>query len=235
MLLHHEAEEIVNKIISKVKSKGLKVRSIIVFGSAVRGGEFKPGVSDVDVVLIVDKLEDLKGERFDDISKRLELGIFTTGQFLELYFSGDPLAHMIWLEGQAIYDDGFYMRVKSKGKPRVTELTIMKLKHWGLKDLVNALKSKSDPRTCLRALHHAIRNFARLRVARDKGIFIMTDSDLLSELDDALSAEYRKLLGMVSDGKESSDQLILEALRLIERLYGDSLTLSRIYEGLNVE
>ncbi|MEM0233453.1 MAG: nucleotidyltransferase domain-containing protein [Candidatus Nezhaarchaeales archaeon] len=232
-MLCREAEEIVNKIIDKVRGKELRIRSIIVFGSAVREGEFKPGISDVDVVLIVDKLDDLRGERFDDVSERLELGIFTTGQFLELYFSGDPLAHMVWLEGQVIYDDNFYEKIRSKGKPRITELTIMKLKYWGLKDLAKALKSKSDPGICLRALHHAVRNFARLRVVRDKGIFIITDSDLLDKLDETLSTKYRKFLGMVSESKEYSEQLILKALRLIEQLYGDSLL--QICRGLDVE
>lgn len=222
-MICHEVKEIVGKIVDRIRNRGLKVKSIIIFGSAVREGEFKPGVSDVDIVLIVDRLEDLKGERFENVGENLELGVFTTGQFLELHFSGDPLAHMIWLEGQVVYDDNFYEGVKSKGRPRITELTIMKLKHWGLKDLTKALKNKSDPRTCLRSLHHAVRNFARLRVARDKGVFRITDGDLLDELDKALSVEYRRFLNIMSERGKCDEQLIVEALKLMERLYGGPL------------
>lgn len=222
-LICQEAQEVINKIIDKIRCRGLKVRSVIVFGSAVREGEFKPGISDVDVVLIVDRPEDLKGESFEDVGKGLELGVFTTGQFLELYCSGDPLAHMIWLEGQVVYDDGFYKRIKSRSRPKVTELTFMKLKYWGLKDLAKALRSKNDPKACLRSIHHAVRNFARLRVARDRRVFSITDADLLEKLDETLSAEYRRFLRKMAEGKESNQQLILEALRLIEHLYGGPL------------
>lgn len=222
-MICQEAEKIVNRIVDRVRDKGLDVRSIIVFGSAVREGEFKPGISDVDVVIIIDKLEGLKGEDFKDVSENLELGVFTTGQFLELYFTGDPLAHMIWLEGQAVYGDNFYEKIKSKGRPRITELTIMKLKHWGLKDLAKTLKSKDDPIACLRSLHHAVRNFARLRVAMDRGVFSITDSDLLDKLDEALSVEYRRFLNMITERGKCDEQLIIEALRLIEQFYGNSL------------
>jgi len=221
-LICQEAMAVINKVVERVKDKGLKVRGLVVFGSAVRGG-FKPGVSDVDVLLIVERLEDLKGETFEDIGEGLELGVLTTGQLLELYYSGDPLAHMVWLEGQAIYDDGFYERLKSKGRPEVTELTLMKLRHWGLKDLASALREQKDPRARLRSLHHAVRNFARLRVARDKRVFKITDEELLGYLDESLSMKYREFLDKLASNGSRWEELLADALNLMERLYGGPL------------
>jgi len=220
-LICEEAMAVVNKVVERIKGKGLKVRSLIVFGSAVRG-DFKPGVSDVDVLLVIEELKDLKGEKFEDISG-LELGVLTTGQLLELYYSGDPLAHMVWLEGQAVYDDGLYERLKSKGRPEVTELTLMKLRHWGLEDLANALEDRRDPRARLRSLHHAVRNFARLRVARDEKVFKITDEELLGHLDEALSMKYRKFLNKLASNGSKWEGLLADAIDIIEQLYGEGL------------
>ena len=221
-MICEEAMAIVNKVVERVKDKGLKVRSLIVFGSAVRG-EFKPGVSDVDALLVVERLEDLKGEKFEDIGGGLELGVLTTGQLLELYYSGDPLAHMVWLEGQAVYDDGLYERLKSKGRPKVTELTIMKLRHWGLEDLVNALEDQRDLRARLRSLHHAVRNFARFRVAKDEKVFKITDEELLDCLDEALSAKYREFLNKLASDGSRWEELLADAISIIEQLHGGPL------------
>lgn len=221
-MTHEDVMAVINKVIERIKDKGLKVKSLIVFGSAVRGG-FKPGVSDVDVLLVVERLEDLKGEKFEDISGGLELGVLTTGQLLELYYGGDPLAHMVWLEGRAVYDDGFYEKLKSKGKPEVTELTLMKLRHWGLKDLADALRDHRDPRARLRGLHHAIRNFARFRVAKDKRVFRITDEELLSHLDEALSTKYREFLNKLTSDESKWKELLADAINLMEQLHGGPL------------
>jgi hypothetical protein len=213
---------VINKVVERIKGKGLKVKCFIVFGSAVRG-RFKLGVSDVDALLIVERLEDLKGERFEDMGDGLELRVLTTGQLLELYYSGDPLAHMVWLEGLAIYDDGFYEKLKKKGRPKVTELTLMKLKHWGLKDLAEALRGRGDPRVRLRSLHHAVRNFARFRVARDKKVFKITDEELLGHLDEALSTKYREFLNNLTSDGSRWKELLADALSLSEQLHGGPL------------
>jgi hypothetical protein len=228
---------VINKVVERIKERELKIKSFIVFGSAVRGG-FKPGVSDVDALLIVERFEDLKGEIFEDIGGGLELGILTVGQFLELYYGGDPLAHMVWLEGQAIYDDGFYENLKSKGRPGVTELTLMKLRHWGLQDLAEALRGRGGLNARLRSLHHAVRNFARFRVARDKGVFKITDEELLGYLDEALSTKYREFLNKLASGGITWEELLTDALNLLEQLYGGPLPnannlFSRASKGLS--
>lgn len=216
-MICEEAMAVINKVVERIRDRGLNVRSFIVFGSAVRG-EFKPGVSDVDVLLIVERLEDLKGERFEDIGEGLELGVLTSGQLQELYYSGDPLAHMVWLEGLAIYDDGFYEKLRSKGRPEVTELTLMKLRHWGLKDLAEALRGQEGPRARLRRLHHAVRNFARFRVCRDRRVFKITDEELLGQLDEALSTKYREFLDKLTSDGSKWGELLADALNLIEQL-----------------
>jgi len=221
-LICEEAMAIINKVVERIKERGLKVRSLIVFGSAVRGG-FKPGVSDIDALLVVERFEDLKGERFEDMGRDLELGVLTSGQLLELYYSGDPLAHMVWLEGQAVYDDGFYERLKSKRGPEVTELTLMKLRHWGLKDLADALRGQGDLRARLRSLHHAVRNFARFRVAKDKRVFKITDEELLDHLDEALSNKYREFLSKLAKNGSKWEELLAEAIDVIGQLYGGPL------------
>ncbi|MEM4575968.1 MAG: nucleotidyltransferase domain-containing protein [Candidatus Nezhaarchaeales archaeon] len=220
-MISQDAEKVINKVMDKIKEKNLKVKSVIVFGSAVRKGHFKPGTSDVDVVLIVDRLEDVSVENFKDVDGSLELGVLTSGQFLEMYFNGDPLAHMIWLEGQAVYDDGFFEQIKFKSRPKVTELTIMKLRYWGFKNLVNALRAK-DPKDHLRSLHHAVRNFARLKVAREKALLAITDEELLELLDRSLSVKYRRFLDKVAGHEGYSEQLVREAIELIEQLDGKS-------------
>ncbi|GEM_PF-1187980 len=221
-MICEEAMAVINRVVERIRDKELKVRSLIVFGSAVRGG-FKPGVSDVDVLLIIERLDDLKGEKFEDIGGGLELGVFTAEQFLELYYSGDPLAHMVWLEGRAIYDDGFYEKLKGKGRPEVTELTLMKLRHWGIKDLAKALRGQGDPRVRIRSLHHAVRNFARYRVARDKRVFKITEEELLGQLDEELSTRYREFLDRLASDGSKWEELLAEALNLMEQLYGGPL------------
>jgi len=211
-VIHPKAREEVEKLINKMREGRARVRSIIVFGSAARREGFRPGISDIDVAIIVDKIGDLSEDAFKDISKDLEIGVFTVGQFLELWINGDPLAHMIWLEGVIVVDDGFYEGLKARGKPRITELTLMKLRFWGLKDLAEAVKAGVSRDKGLRKLHHAVRNFARLRIARDKKIFAITDDDVLKNLDEPLSRRYKDFLERLKCNVEYYEQLILEAM-----------------------
>ena len=231
-MIHPKAKEEVEKLIDKIRREGARVKSIIVFGSATRNEDFRPSISDIDVAIIIDKMEDLSEDVLKDISKDLEIGVFTAGQFLELWINGDPLAHMIWLEGVAIVDDGFYEELKARGKPRITELTLMKLRFWGLKDLAEAVKPGVSRDKGLRSLHHAVRNFARLRIARDRDIFVITDDEVLKNLNEALSRRYEDFLERLKRNMEYYEQLIFEAMDVMELL--DGRPLPRLDEILRI-
>ena len=231
--LHPQAKEKIDKLLNKINEVRSKVKSVIVFGSAVRGDSFKPDVSDVDVAIVIEKSNDLKISEIKDVDEQLEIGIFTVGQFLDLWLSGDPLAHMIWREGIAVVDDGFYSKLKARGEPKITKLTIMKLRFWGLRDLAHAIKPGMSRSKAIRSLHHAVRNFARLRIARDKRVFAITDEEILRHLDHPLSKRYEEFLFRLEYNKEYFEQLILEAMDVIEKLSGEPLP--RLDELMNMK
>ncbi|MHC1601274.1 MAG: nucleotidyltransferase domain-containing protein [Candidatus Nezhaarchaeales archaeon] len=231
-MIHPKAKEEVEKLIDKIRREGARVKSVIVFGSATRKEGFRPGISDIDVAIVVEKLGDLSEDVLKDISEDLEIGVFTAGQFLELWLNGDPLAHMIWLEGIAVIDDGFYEALKARGRPKITEFTLMKLRFWGLKDLAKAMKPGVSRDKGLRGLHHAVRNFARLRIARDKDVFVITDDEVLKNLDTPLSMRYEDFLERLERNMEYYEQLILEAMDIMELL--DGKPLPRLDEILSI-
>lgn len=221
--MHPKAREEVERLINKVREVGVRVNSVIVFGSAVRGNEFKPGVSDIDVIVIVERLNSSIKEALKEVGNNLELGIFTRGQFLDLWLSGDPLAHMIWLEGVAVLDDGFYSALKAREKPKITELTIMKLRFWGLRNLAEAMRPGVERVEGLRRLHHAVRDFARMRIVRDKRLFTLTDKEIMENLDSVFSRIYRDFLERLHYNVENYEQLMFDALQIMEQLDGKPL------------
>ncbi|MCS7139258.1 MAG: nucleotidyltransferase domain-containing protein [Candidatus Nezhaarchaeota archaeon] len=221
--MHPKAREEVERLIDKVREVGVRVNSVIVFGSAVRGNEFKPGVSDIDVIVIVERLNSSIKEALKEVGNNLELGIFTRGQFLDLWLSGDPLAHMIWLEGVAVLDDGFYSALKAREKPKLTELTIMKLRFWGLRNLAEAMRPGVERVEGLRRLHHAVRDFARMRIVRDKRLFTLTDKEIMENLDSVFSRIYRDFLERLHYNVENYEQLMFDALQIMEQLDGKPL------------
>ncbi|RLF23240.1 MAG: hypothetical protein DRJ68_00260 [Thermoprotei archaeon] len=222
-MINPEAEREVNRLINVLKELGVKFKSLIVFGSAARAEGFKPGVSDVDVLVVVDSITDKLREAERIVGKPLELGFITPWQLQELWSSGDPLVHMLWREGVAVVDDGFFTRLKSKGKPEVTEYTVMKLRFWGLKDLAKAMKPGVDRASGLRSLHHAIRNFARARIAREKGVFAITDLEVEENLNPQVLPRYRDFMSRLKRNMEYYEQLILEALDVAEAVDGKPL------------
>ena len=125
-----DIEDGLHKYVSILKNRGLKVHTVIVLGSRAKG-LWTPR-SDVDVTIIA---TNLPKEGINFLSKRLlnlkrriilsdrplYLGIEPSGccskdEFLKKLEMFDINALDALLHGRVIYDDGFWLKVREKGK-----------------------------------------------------------------------------------------------------------------------
>lgn len=81
------------------------VRSVVVFGSAARSEDFVPGLSDLDVLVLVEGLPRRRYYYFDVEGHEVNVAVYTFDELLALYSVGDPLAHMLRLS-LVVYDSG---------------------------------------------------------------------------------------------------------------------------------
>jgi len=101
-------EEVMKAVITYVntlKKRGLKIRSIVVFGSRARG-DYKPW-SDVDILVIAENLP--KSKRWEILwVGEVEPRGYTPREFLKALWKLDMTALDACYEGKVIYDDGFW-------------------------------------------------------------------------------------------------------------------------------
>ncbi len=108
--LRIKAVELARDFMEKISQQGIKVRSIILFGSYVRG-DFTEN-SDIDICLIGEnlpsnELERRSMRRFYSIPK-LSVIAYMPDEFLAMLKNLNPIVMDIVYEGLPLFDDGFF-------------------------------------------------------------------------------------------------------------------------------
>lgn len=172
--------------------------SIIVFGSASRPEDFVVGVSDVDVLALVDRKPRRRLYDFDALESRVEVTVQTVDEYRRAVELGDPLAFMarrgVVLWGRSLDD-------LSLGEPKVTEHTLRVLRRSALASLGLAIESffLFDGARALTYLYHSVRHVIRHGAAL-QGYFPISDREVL----EASSGRARELYEALINARRRS-------------------------------
>ena len=87
--LNHIREMLLEKIDRE------NIVSIIVFGSAARPNDFVPKISDIDVLILIKKPQDMRSLSFKVYDSEVHASLLTLDQFIRIIKIGSPLALML--------------------------------------------------------------------------------------------------------------------------------------------
>lgn len=169
----------------------VEAKAVIVFGSAARPSDFVPGLSDVDVAVIVEGEPIQRSYTIERLGHRFEISIWTLEEVLKLYEEGDPLAHML-SRGVFVYDDGVSKLLPPCAK--VTVRTAAVLRRSAIVALGLALENYfvGDLRKAVSHLYHSLRHLIRyLRAVEGAPLPISNE--------EVLAASPMELRGLVKD------------------------------------
>ncbi len=149
------------KNLSRMFSSMGVFKSIIVFGSAARPGDFIPKVSDIDVLIVTDLKPIIKYDELIFKDYRISLVFTSRDELEEMFEIGDPLSFMLRYS-IAVVDDGTYQSI-TKLKPRITEHTRRILRRSIFVALSLAIEKYFHKIyvESISHLHHSIRHLVR--------------------------------------------------------------------------
>jgi predicted nucleotidyltransferase len=158
------------------------VREVIIFGSAARPGDFVPGLSDVDVLVVTEGAPRRRSLRFyheiGSYEVRVEATLYSVDEIERLAEEGSTLIHMLR------YSIQVYVRgdsVVARLKPRITDHTLQVLRRSTLAALGLALQAYfyGEYRRSVHHTYHSIRHLIRYEVAREGKQIPISDGELL--------------------------------------------------------
>jgi predicted nucleotidyltransferase len=211
------------------------VCSVIVFGSAARPSDFVPGVSDIDVLVLVRKAPKRRVYDLGFMDTRVHLELFTPEELDRMVKEGSPLGFMIRYS-VVLLDRGCLSMIRSR--PRITEYTIRILRRSVLVALGLAIESYyiGMPRESASHLYHSMRHLIRYlySLSGDAEGFPVSDEELLSQGPEDLRSSFKKLIEMRRGETDANElrETIEEAVELIARKLGLKKTGIDVLENL---
>jgi predicted nucleotidyltransferase len=173
------------------------VCSIVVFGSAARPSDFVPGVSDIDVLVLVKRAPERRVYNLDFMDTRVYVELFTPEELDQMIEKGSPLGFMLKYS-VVLLDQGCLSMVRSR--PRITEYTVKTLRRSLLVALGLAVESyyMEMPRESASHLYHSVRHLIRYlySLSGDAEGFPVSDEELLSRSPEDLRSFFKKLIEM---------------------------------------
>jgi len=221
--------ELPNIIVSK------DVCSVIIFGSAARPSDFVPGVSDVDVLVLVREIPERRVYDLDFMGTRVHVSLFTPEELNQVIEKGSPLGFM-FKYSVILLDRGCLFMIKSR--PRITDYTVEILRKSVLVALGMAIESyyMDMPRESTTHLYHSIRHLIRYlySLTGDAEGFPVSDEELLSRSPEDLRGFFKKLIEMRRREINTNElrEAIEETIELITKKLGLKKTGIDILEKL---
>jgi predicted nucleotidyltransferase len=173
------------------------VCSIVVFGSAARPSDFVPGVSDIDVLVLVKRAPERRVYNLDFMDTRVYVELFTPEELDQMIERGSPLGFMLKYS-VVLLDRGCLSMVRSR--PRITEYTVKTLRRSVLVALGLAIESyyMEMPRESASHLYHSVRHLIRYLYSLSGGAegFPVSDEELLLRSPEDLRSFFKKLIEM---------------------------------------
>jgi predicted nucleotidyltransferase len=168
------------------------VCSIVVFGSAARPSDFVPGVSDIDVLVLVKRAPERRVYNLDFMDTRVYVELFTPEELDQMIEKGSPLGFMLKYS-VVLLDQGCLSMVRSR--PRITEYTVKTLRRSVLVALGLAVESyyMEMPRESASHLYHSVRHLIRYlySLSGDAEGFPVLDEELLLRSPEDLGASSK--------------------------------------------
>lgn len=186
----------------------------MVFGSAVRPEDYVEGVSDIDLLVIVD--DELLSE--DTLCLRepdLSLVFASPARLRGLFDRGYPLAWMLIYDSRVLYDDGTLLAMGLQ-RPPFTELTrsilgrsILAALGLGVEQLFAGFHTH-----CLSHFYHSLRHALRLRALEKFGVFPCSDREVLATIQGSPARLFDRLVALRKreEACESTSREVLEEL-----------------------
>lgn len=136
------------------------VKSVVVFGSATRPGDFVWGLSDVDVLAVTSGKPARRRRSLYLLGARVDITFLTVHEVVETAERGDPLAFML-KAGAVVLDDGTFASLRIE--PKVTSHTLRVLRMSALAALGLAIECYflRDYRRAAHHAYHALRHLVR--------------------------------------------------------------------------
>ncbi|MEM1610786.1 MAG: nucleotidyltransferase domain-containing protein [Sulfolobales archaeon] len=227
------AYEFLSKLPGKI---GLgDICSVVVFGSAARPSDFVPGVSDIDVLVLVEKAPEKRFHFLEFMGTRVNIVVFTPEDLNLLIEKGDPLGFMLRYS-IVLLDRGCLALIKSR--PRITQYTIRTLRKSIFAALGLAVESYylETPKESVSYLYHSVRHLARYlySLKGDEEGFPVSDEELLSRSPEDLRELLKKLIEMRRRETRTEElrKAIEESIELIARKLGLEKTGIEVLDSL---
>jgi predicted nucleotidyltransferase len=199
------------------------VCSVVVFGSAARPSDFVPGVSDIDVLVLVKKTPKRRVYNLDFMDTRVHVELFTPEDLDRMIESGSLLGFMLKYS-VVLLDRGCLPTVRSR--PRITEYTIKTLRRSVLVALGLAVENYYIEmfRESASHLYHSIRHLIRYlySLSGDVEGFPVSDEELLLRSPEDVRGIFKKLIEMRRREIDANElrEAIEETIELITKKLG---------------
>ena len=212
------------------------VCSIVVFGSAARPSDFVPGVSDIDVLVLVKRAPERRVYNLDFMDTRVYVELFTPEELDQMIEKGSPLGFMLKYS-VVLLDQGCLSMVRSR--PRITEYTVKTLRRSVLVALGLAIESyyMEMPRESASHLYHSVRHLIRYLylLSGDAEGFPVLDEELLLRSPEDLRGLFKKLIEMRRREVDMNElrEAIEETIELVTKKLGLKKTGIDVLERLS--
>ena len=199
------------------------VCSIVVFGSAARPSDFVPGVSDIDVLVLVKRAPERHVYNLDFMDTRVHIELFTPEELDQVIERGSPLGFML-KHSVVLLDRGCLSMVRSR--PRITEYTVKTLRRSILAALGLAVEHYylEMLRESASHLYHSIRHLIRYlySLSGEAEGFPVSDEELLSQSPEDVRGLFKKLIEMRRREVDVNElrEAIEETIEVITRKLG---------------
>ena len=199
------------------------VCSIVVFGSAARPSDFVPGVSDIDVLVLVKRAPERSVYNLNFMDTRVHVELFTPEELDQMIERGSPLGFMLKYS-VVLLDRGCLSMVRSR--PRITEYTMKTLRRSILAALGLAIEHYylEMLRESASHLYHSIRHLIRYlySLSGDAEGFPVSDEELLSRSPEDVRGLFKKLVEMRRREVDVNElrEAIEETIEVITRKLG---------------
>lgn len=161
-----------------------RIRSIVAFGSVNRPSDFLKGLSDIDVLVIVDRgsgsLESQIRRLASSVDYSLSPVVLSCREFVSMLKAGSPGA-LLMLKGTVFHDKGAFSRVR-KAEFRPTEQTVKTSIDHAFRALsisINDYFSGLDLCESINCAYHCARHALRALIVKETGAMPMSDWEII--------------------------------------------------------
>jgi predicted nucleotidyltransferase len=185
-----------------------RITSIVAFGSANKPSDFLKGLSDIDVLVMVDRrsrsLESQIRRLASSVDYSLSPVLLSRRKFVSMLKAGDPGA-LLMLEGTVFYDKGAFSRARKAGF-RPTEQTVKTSIDHAFRALsisINDYFSGLDLCESINCAYHCARHALRALTVKEIGAMPVSDREVIRGASKYLKLQklYREILRARRDFK----------------------------------